>query len=157
MRRREFIKNILGLSSISTITPLMANDYWNVDWSIERPNDFPLEEALFEITQGKKVLSSEKISLTIPEIAENGAVVPFKVNIDSPMTKEDYVTNIYILTKHGNSRVIYVELTPANGRARFGTRIKMKETGEVFVVAKLSDGSFIGTRGFVKVTVGGGN
>ncbi len=155
MKRRNFIKNLLTLSSVAVVTPVMA-DYWNVDWSIERPNDFPIEEAFFEITQGQKVEESEKIFLRVPEIAENGAVVPVKVTIDSPMSEKDYVESIYILTKQGNSRVIYVELTPRNGRAIFATRIKMKETGDVFALAKLSNGTFLGKVTHVKVTIGGG-
>jgi sulfur-oxidizing protein SoxY len=155
MKRRNFFKKVLGLSSIGLLTPTMA-DYWNVDWSIERPNDFPIEEALFEITQGKKVQPSYKIKLGVPKIAENGAVVPVRISVNSPMTKENHVKGIYILTKQGNSRVIYVTLTPANGKAQFATRIKMKESGNVFAIVQFSNGDFIGAVSKVKVTIGGG-
>jgi sulfur-oxidizing protein SoxY len=153
MQRRNFLK----LSSFTLATPLMA-EYWNVDWSVHHPNDFSIELAIAEITNGQKLQHSNKIKLTVPEIAENGAVVPVKVTIDSPMNKDDYIKNIYILTDNGNSRAIYVTLTPKNGKAHFATRVKLKSSGrcKVLAIVKHSDGDFFIEEGMVKVTIGGG-
>ena len=38
---------------------------------------------------GDKTFASEKIKLDIPEIAENGLVVPVNVDVESPMTETD--------------------------------------------------------------------
>ena len=40
---------------------------------------------------GDKKFESGKIKLDVPEIAENGLVVPVNVDIESPMTDADYV------------------------------------------------------------------
>lgn len=153
MNRRKFLK----LSSITLTTPLMA-EYWNIDWSIHHPNDFSVERAIAEITNGKKLKHSNKLKLTVPEIAENGAVVPVKVEVDSPMSKDDYIESIYILTDNGNSRAIYVQLTPKNGQAIFATRVKLKASGrcKVIAIAKQSNGKFLIKEKTVKVTIGGG-
>ena len=150
MKRRTFMKSILGYSSFAIAIPATAK-HWNVDWSTTAPNAFPLEEALFAITEGKKIENSEKVVVIIPDIAENKAVIPVKVMVDSPMTEENYVKSIYILTEGSNSRVIDVNLTPANGKAYCATRLKMEATGDVFAVAKLSNGTFIGASSSIKV------
>jgi len=150
MNRRKF----LTLTSFTLITPLMA-EYWNIDWTLHHPNDYSIELAIADITKGKK-LEKRKIKLLAPEIAENGAVVPLRVDVESPMTKENYIKGIYILTEHGNSRTAYVYLTPANGKAYFSTRVKLKSTGKVIAIAEQSDGQFFVQNSIVKVTVGGG-
>ena len=40
---------------------------------------------------GDKKFDSGKIKLDVPEIAENGLVVPINVEVDSPMTEQDHV------------------------------------------------------------------
>ena len=96
------------------------------------------------------------ISLKAPEIAENGAVVPIKVEVKSPMTSKDYVKEIHVLaTRNGNVRCISVNLTPENGKALFGTRIKLSGTQDILAIAKMSDGTFISASQNVKVTIGG--
>ena len=143
MNRRKF----LTLTSFTLITPLMA-EYWNIDWTLHHPNDYSIELAIADITKGEKLQKGNKIKLFAPEIAENGAVVPVRVDVKSPMTKEDYIKGIYILTEHGNSRTAYVYLTPTNGKAYFSTRVKLKSTGEVTAIAEQSDGQF-----FIQTTI----
>jgi sulfur-oxidizing protein SoxY len=92
----------------------------------------------------------------VPEIAENGAVVPVKVNVESPMTEADYVKAIHILsTKNGNARCADVMLTPLNGKGYFATRVKLGGTQDVVALVEMSDGSFIRAAKPVKVTIGG--
>ncbi|WP_280939908.1 thiosulfate oxidation carrier protein SoxY, partial [Methylobacterium sp. CCH7-A2] len=45
---------------------------------------------------GDKTMAEGKIKLDIPEIAENGLVVPVNVEVDSPMTEADYVKAVHI-------------------------------------------------------------
>src|SRR2546428_14162219 len=50
----------------------------------------------------KKVLGDAKpiegkISIEMPEIAENGNTVPFSISVDSPMTEKDYVKAIHLI------------------------------------------------------------
>ena len=151
MNRRKF----LTLTSFTLTTPLMA-EYWNIDWTLHHPNDYSIELAIADITKGKKLQKGNKIKLFAPEIAENGAVVPVRVDVESPMTKENYIKGIYIFTEHGNSRVAYIYLTPANGKAYFSTRVKLKSTGEVTAIAEQSDGQFFIQTTIVKVTTAGG-
>jgi sulfur-oxidizing protein SoxY len=46
-------------------------------------------------------------------------------------------------------------LTPANGEASFGTRIKLGSTQDVVAIAEMSDGTFLSAKQNVEVTIGG--
>ncbi|KYJ85497.1 thiosulfate oxidation carrier protein SoxY [Sulfurovum riftiae] len=155
MKRRNFIKSMMAVSAVA-VTPvaLMAKD--EAKAKKKGPNDLTFEAAVKAITGGKEVKESDKIKLTVPEIAENGAVVPVKVEVDHPMEEANYVKAIHVLnTKNGNARCADVMLTPANGRGYFATRVKLGSTQEVVALVELSDGTFIKTGKSVKVTIGG--
>jgi len=151
MKRREFIQSILAVSAVATLpTTLSAEE------KKKNPNEMSFEDALKAITNGKEAKVSDKVKLKAPEIAENGAVVPVKVEVDHPMEKDNYVKSIHVLnTANGNARCVDVMLTPANGRGYFATRIKLSKTQDVVAVVGLSDGTFIKASQNVKVTIGG--
>ncbi len=116
-------------------------------------NAMSYKKALEIVTGGKGAKKSDKVKLIVPEIAENGAVVPVKVNVAEPI---ENVKSIHILTtKNSNARTADVFLTPRNGKAYFATRIKLGQSQEVVAVAVLKDGSAIMASKPVKVTIGG--
>ena len=97
-----------------------------------------------------------KIKLEIPLIAENGAVVPVAVSVDSPMTPADYVKHIYIVADKNRIPVVArVALAPEGGRAFMGANIRLGETGDVRAIAEQSDGTLWQVKREVRVTVGG--
>ena len=161
MERRNFIKSIATASAVAVITPnaLMAEEATKEAAkapALKGPNDMAYEAALKVITGGKEVKDNEKVKLTVPEIAENGAVVPVKIEIDSPMEEKNHVKAIYVLnTKNSNSRCADVLLTPVNGKANFATRVKLSESQEIVAIAALSDGTFMKAGKSIKVTIGG--
>ncbi len=80
MERRNFIKSICAASAlVATLTPsgLFAKE------TPKSENALGYDAAVAAITGGKVVKDSDKIKLTVPEIAENGAVVPVKVYVES--------------------------------------------------------------------------
>jgi sulfur-oxidizing protein SoxY len=92
----------------------------------------------------------------MPLIAENGAVVPVTVDVQSPMTPSNYVKHIYIISDK-NRRPLNAKftLTPAMGTAHVGANLRLGETTDVRAVAELSDGTLLMAKREVKVTVGG--
>ena len=157
MKRRNFLKSICAISAVAAATSpsvLLAKDATKA--KKKGPNDLTYDAAVAAITGGKAVTDSDKVKLTVPEIAENGAVVPVKVNVESPMTKADYVKAIHVLnTKNGNARCVDVMLTPMNGKGYFATRVKLGGTQDVVALVEMSDGSFLRAAKPVKVTIGG--
>jgi len=155
MKRRSFIKSMMAVSAVA-VTPVALMAKEEAKAKKKGPNDLTFEAAVKAIAGGKEVKESDKIKLTVPEIAENGAVVPVKVEVDHPMEEGNYVKAIHVLnTKNGNARCADVMLTPANGRGYFATRVKLSSTQEVVALVELSDGTFIKTGKSVKVTIGG--
>ena len=153
MERRNFIKSICAVSAVAaTVTPsaLLAKE------APKGGNILSYDAAVAAITGGKAVSESDKVKLTVPEIAENGAVVPVKVEVDHPMEESNYVKAIHVLsTKNGNARCADVMLTPLNGKGYFATRVKLGGTQDIVALVELSDGTFMRTAKSVKVTIGG--
>jgi sulfur-oxidizing protein SoxY len=96
------------------------------------------------------------IRLDIPLIAENGAVVPVSVRVESPMTPTSYVKHIYIVADKNRIPVVTrVTLTPPVGQAFMGANIRLGETGDVHAIVEQGDGTLWRVTREVKVTVGG--
>lgn len=105
---------------------------------------------------GGKMPESGRITLTAPEIAENGNSVPVTVEVDSPMSAGDYVASVTILADgNPNPEVATFHFTPLSGTAAATTRIRLAKTQNVIAIAKMSDGSTFSDRKEVKVTIGG--
>jgi len=114
-----------------------------------------LEAALKKLFGDKKPAAG-KIKLDIPEIAENGLVVPVTISVESPMTDADYVKAVHIFAD-GNPQpeVVSYHFTPACGNASASTRMRLAQTQNVVCFAEMSDGSLYSTSAQVKVTIGG--
>ena len=96
------------------------------------------------------------IKLDIPLIAENGAVVPVAVEVQSPMTPQNHVKHIYVIAEKNRIPVVtHVMLTPEAGQAFMGANIRLGETGDVRAIIEQSDGTLLAVKREVKVTVGG--
>jgi sulfur-oxidizing protein SoxY len=97
-----------------------------------------------------------KISIDLPEIAENGNSVPLAIDVDHPMTDENHVTEVLVVAEANPwPKVATFHFTPMNARASAATRIRLAGTQTVRVVAKTSDGRFLIGQREVKVTIGG--
>jgi sulfur-oxidizing protein SoxY len=96
------------------------------------------------------------VKLDIPLIAENGAVVPVNVDVQSPMTPQNFVKGIYIVADKNRIPVVtHVALTPEAGQAYVGANIRLGETTDVRAIVEQSDGTLLAVKREVKVTVGG--
>ena len=146
MQRREFLKNMSIMASLALVTmsPLRA-----------LAAELSAEEQITKIV-GAKGAKAGGANLVAPAIAENGLVVPLKVEVNHPMEEGNYVKSIHLYAA-GNPtpKIVTVNLTPANGKAYFSTRTKLAKSQDVFVVAELSNGTFLKDVKNVKVTIGG--
>ncbi|SLN21383.1 sulfur oxidation protein SoxY [Roseovarius gaetbuli] len=106
------------------------------------------EDAIAAFTGGAAI-GEGGITLTAPEIAENGNTVPIEVSAPG-------ASQIMVLAT-GNP-------TPGVATFAFGalaasqaasTRIRLAGTQDVVAIAKMADGSFVQASSNVKVTIGG--
>jgi sulfur-oxidizing protein SoxY len=95
-------------------------------------------------------VESKDVTLTAPDIAENGAVVPMAVASTLPGVKHLLV----MVEKNPNTLVAKFDVSAAVEPA-FSTRAKMGQTSDVYAVAITSDNKAYFAKKEVKVTLGG--
>jgi sulfur-oxidizing protein SoxY len=112
-------------------------------------------DQIAKFTGGKTAVSG-KISIELPEIAENGNTVPLQVTVDAPMTAGNYVSEVMVVAEgNPNPGVATFHFSPSSGKAQAATRIRLAATQNIVVVAKTSKGEFFTGQKAVKVTIGG--
>ncbi len=105
---------------------------------------------------GGKTPDSARVTLELPEIAENGSAIALSVVVDSPMTPDNHVTDILVVAEGNPSPgVAAFKFTPMSGRAEVATRIRLAGSQNVVVVAKTNNGGVFTAQRQVKVTIGG--
>lgn len=119
----------------------------------ERSGQFESELAA---TIGRATPVSQRITVDLPELAENGNFVPITISVESPMTDADYVKTIHLLsTANPVARVARFHISPRNAVARVQSRMRLAKSQDVVTLAELSTGEMLIATSFVKVTIGG--
>jgi sulfur-oxidizing protein SoxY len=109
----------------------------------------------FRAIAGARAPIDGRVALELPEIAETGNSVPITVRVDSPMTAEDHVARIHLLSMaNPRPNVATFHLGPRAGLAEVGTRIKLSRTQQVVALAEMSDGSLWQAQASIVVTQG---
>ena len=93
------------------------------------------------------------VSLTVPEIAENGNNVPVSFLVDADPADIELVA--IFADGNPNPEVATVAFGPLAGDASAGVRMRLATTQNVAVVAKMRDGAARIAAAEVKVTIGG--
>jgi sulfur-oxidizing protein SoxY len=94
------------------------------------------------LTQGARVLEQD-VKWVAPVLADNGTLVPVTVQVQNPMTPQDHVTHLYLLSQRNPvTRMAVFHLGPWNGRAEVSTRLRLAGTQQVVALARLSNGEF---------------
>jgi len=95
-----------------------------------------------EITGGA-VPERGGVTVELPSLAENGNFVPLRIRVASPMTAEDHVTALHVLSERNpRPRIATFRLGPPSGRAEVATRVRLAVAQKVTVLAALSGGRF---------------
>jgi len=103
---------------------------------------------------GGKVPVEGRVSLELPELAENGNTVPLSVAVGGPFEGIHVQEILVVAPANPNARVIRFRFS-AVSVPEASTRIRLAETQDVVAVAKLSDGTFFSAARQIKVTIGG--
>jgi sulfur-oxidizing protein SoxY len=117
-----------------------------------RANDYAEEIAKFT---GGKAPREGRVTLELPEIAENGNTVPLAVAVDGATSGDVHVQEILVVAPaNPNARVARFRFS-AMSVPQAATRIRLAASQDVIAVAKLSDGTFFSASRPIKVTIGG--
>ena len=99
---------------------------------------------------GSAPTESKDVTITGPDIAENGAVVPIGVSTALPGVKRLLV----LVEKNPSVLSAMFDVSDAV-EANFTTRVKMGQSSNVMAVAMMADGRVLFAQKEVKVTLGG--
>jgi sulfur-oxidizing protein SoxY len=148
--RRKTLKSggALGLFGMFVAAGLISPEVAMAAWDKKAFDTRTMEDAYAAIGSGSPAVSKD-ITITAPDIAENGAVVP--VSVSSKLSKTE---NIYILIEKNPSMLAASFAIPEGTEPEVTTRVKMGQTGNLQVMVK-ADGKYYFATKEVKVTAGG--
>lgn len=90
---------------------------------------------------GSQPIEQKSVSLSTPALAENGNSVSLTVEVESPMTEDDYIEEIRLYApKNPEPELVVYKLSPAAGKASVSTRIRLADSQIITAVAKRNDG-----------------
>ena len=146
-RRRTFLRNsfTLGAASLLTLDTVSALAAWpEADFA-----ETAFDHTMKRLSNNKPLLASNQIEFLIPEIAENGAVVPF--TIDTPL--DGIIKLAVIAEKNPVPLILETQFSPEM-LISLSARLKLAVTSFVHVLAE-TDKACLTTKKLVKVTIGG--
>lgn len=148
MKRRDALKNsaaVLGMLMAAGMLPQMAHASYN-----KAAFDAKTMADVLKALGASAPAESKDVTLTAPDIAENGAVVPLGAATTLPNVKQMLV----LVEKNPNTLVASFAVSDAL-EANFLTRAKLGQSSDVYPVAITNDGKAFYAKKEVKVTLGG--
>ena len=106
------------------------------------------EAAIQEFTGGAETTEGG-VTIVAPEIAENGNTVPVEISAAGASAI------MLVAPGNPNAGVVTFEFSALTGERAASTRIRLAETQDVIVVARMEDGTFAKATRQIKVTIGG--
>jgi sulfur-oxidizing protein SoxY len=89
-------------------------------------------------------LKKERVTLSLPMLADNGHMVPLSLKVDSPMTEASHITHVYLISQRNPVPLMAkFVMGPWSGRADLSTRVRLSGNQSVVALARLSDGNFV--------------
>jgi sulfur-oxidizing protein SoxY len=149
--RREALKGSGGLAVMSLAMAaglFRPGSAWAQQWNKDAFATKSLNDTV-KALGGASAAESKDIVINSPDIAENGAVVPFTISSKLPKTEQ------LALLVEKNPNVLAASFNiPQGTEPTVNTRVKMGGTSNVIALVK-ADGKFYYTTKEVKVTLGG--
>lgn len=114
------------------------------------PNGY--EDSIRRLTLGQTVQPG-RVRVQMPRLADNGQSVPIQVTVDSPMTAQDHVQRLVVVSDRNPRPVIAsIEMQPSMGKADLALRLRLNGSQRVWVLAKMSDEAWWSGHADVEVT-----
>jgi sulfur-oxidizing protein SoxY len=146
--RREVLRQSLAVAGLLGTTGLFPQFAWAA-FNKQAFDAKSIADAVKAYGASAPV-ESKDVTLTAPDIAENGAVVPFGAASTLPGVK----SLLILVEKNPNALAAKFDLTDAI-EPNIATRAKMGQTSDVYAVAITGDGKAFFAKKEVKVTLGG--
>lgn len=99
------------------------------------------ENALIRSFFGDQRIQSSGVKLATPALAENGNSVNLEVEVESPMTVGDHVTEIRLFApQNPDPELAVFRFSAGAGLARVSTRVRFANSQTITAVATMNDG-----------------
>ena len=95
-------------------------------------------------------VESKDVTITGPDIAENGAVVP--IGVSTALTG---VKHLLVIVEKNPSALVAVFNPTDSADTNIATRTKMGQSSDVYAIAVMADGKALYAKKEIKVTLGG--
>jgi sulfur-oxidizing protein SoxY len=137
-QRRELLAGLIG---VAVLPGLGA-----------QTTELSAQALIDQLTQGQPVQEG-RVALTLPRLADNGLSVPLHVRVPSPMSAQDHVRQICLVSMR-NPRPLMArfELGPHSGRAEVSTRVRLNGSQQVVALVQMSDRTWWSATSEVEVT-----
>jgi sulfur-oxidizing protein SoxY len=145
--RRQTLKQTAVVAGLLAGTGLFPQFAWAFNKSAFEAKT--LQEAI-KAFGGGTLTESKDVTITAPDIAENGAVVPLAVSSSLPGVK-----HLLLLVEKNPSALVAMFNVVDSVEPAFSTRAKMGQSSDVYAVAIMTDGKAFFAKKEVKVTLGG--
>jgi sulfur-oxidizing protein SoxY len=152
MKRRTFLKGTLAGSTLAVATGaglLTPSAVLAGTWPKAAFDTKDAAAAINAVMGSSDAAASGDIKIKVPTQAENGAVVPIKIE-----TGMDNVESIAVMIKNNPSPLASMVALSGNAVGFYSTRCKMGKTSPVTAYVK-AGGKLYSASQTVKVTVGG--
>jgi len=146
MERRKFLG--LGLAAVALVPASLSA----VDFRKEKPDAFTahnVADSIKALYGDIKTEESKDLTVKAPKIASNGGAIP--VTVKSSLD----LKSVAIFQDANPESAVVVFTIPAGAIVNYMTKIKMKASGEITVIAEGKDGKFYKTSQKLEVALGG--
>ena len=146
--RRDVISQaaaVAGMMAMGGMLPSAAQAAW-----LQAAFDAKSMADAVKALGGGAPAESKDVTLTAPDIAENGAVVPLACGCTVPGVKR----LLLLVEKNPNVLAAVFDVSDAI-EPSFATRVKMGQSSNVYAVAMTAEGKVLYAQKEVKVTLGG--
>ncbi len=104
---------------------------------------------------GDNSINADRIKLKTPEIAEDGSVIGVSIRKVEGLTKGEFVKELSFYNEFRKEPIATFFLSEHMKSDNLKTRIRLRESSNIYAVATLDSGEVIGGQSYVKVTIGG--
>jgi sulfur-oxidizing protein SoxY len=151
-QERRSLMQVSGSAAILALAAsagmLKSGELYAADWNKAAFDTKSLQDTV-KAFGGAAATESKDITITSPDIAENGAVVP--VSVSSKLGKTESIS--ILVEKNPNALSAAFDI-PGGTEPFVSTRVKMGQTSNVYALVK-ADGKYFFATKEIKVTLGG--
>ncbi|MEC8100326.1 MAG: thiosulfate oxidation carrier protein SoxY [Pseudomonadota bacterium] len=118
------------------------------------PDKKEAERIIKNIIKGREVVKN-LIQLDVPDIAEDGNVVPVSFSINCSMTNEDYPKRVHVLgLENPFPEIAIYEFFPESGKAEVSFRCRLRASSHLMIIAEMNNGKIGIEKKYVDVMLG---